>query len=232
MAMTLYELAGRDDRRFSPHCWRIWLALAHKGLEATAHPVLFTGMDAIAGVGDGLVPVLDDDGHRVGDSWAIAAYLEDRYPDRPSLFGDGAAARGLAQFVNLWTSGGLQLALFPCLAKDIHDHADPADQAYFRASREKRLGCSLEDAQAGREARREHLDRTLLPLRSLLKRQPWVSGDQPMYADYIVFSAFQWARMVSGWQFLAGDDDPIRSWQRRVGGLFGGLADAVPHYWE
>ena len=50
-----------------------------------------------------------------------------------------------------------------------------------------------------------------------------------MYADYIVFSAFQWARMVSGWRFLA-DDDPIRDWRRRVGGLFDGLADAVPHY--
>lgn len=230
MSMILYELAGVDDRRFSPHCWRTRLALAHKGLEAVERPLLFTDMAAIAEVGEGLVPVLDDDGYRVGDSWAIAEYLEERYPDRPSLFGDAATGRGLAQFVNMWSSGGLQLALFPCLAKDIHDHADPADRDYFRRSREKRLGCSLEQAHDGRDARREHIDRTLTPLRALLKRQPWVSGEQPMYADYIVFSAFQWARMVSDWRFLGGDDDPVRAWRSRVGALFGGLADAVPHY--
>jgi hypothetical protein len=33
MAFMLYDLAGEDaDRRFSPYCWRILLAQAHKEL--------------------------------------------------------------------------------------------------------------------------------------------------------------------------------------------------------
>jgi Glutathione S-transferase, N-terminal domain len=33
MGMQLYDLAGADlERRFSPYCWRIKLALMHKGL--------------------------------------------------------------------------------------------------------------------------------------------------------------------------------------------------------
>ena len=36
MAITLYDLCGRDERlRFSPYCWRVRMALAHKGLDYT-----------------------------------------------------------------------------------------------------------------------------------------------------------------------------------------------------
>jgi glutathione S-transferase len=227
MPKTLYELVGRDGRRFSPHCWRARLALAHKGLEAASEPWLFTEKHLIEDAG-GQVPVLDDEGRRVGDSWAIAEYLEDAYPDRRSLFGC-PAGRGLAHFVGMWTSGGLQLALFPCLAKDIHDHADPADQPYFRESREKRLGCTLEEAQEARDGHLPEIERTLVPLRAHLKRQPWIAGERPMYADYVVFGAFQWARTVSDWTFLR-DEDPIRDWRARVAGLFDGLADREPCY--
>ena len=42
MAIELYDLAGaEDDRRFSPYCWRIKLALAHKGLEFETIPWRF-----------------------------------------------------------------------------------------------------------------------------------------------------------------------------------------------
>jgi glutathione S-transferase len=31
MAIQLYDLAGaEDDRRFSPYCWRVKMALQHK----------------------------------------------------------------------------------------------------------------------------------------------------------------------------------------------------------
>lgn len=33
------------------------------------------------------VPVIEDDGKVVNDSFAIAQYLESKYADRPSLFG-------------------------------------------------------------------------------------------------------------------------------------------------
>ena len=84
MTIKLYELAAaEDDRRFSPYCWRIRMALAHKGLAVETIPWRFTEKEAIAFSGSGTVPVLvdgrrtaKDDARVVADSWAIAQYLD------------------------------------------------------------------------------------------------------------------------------------------------------------
>ena len=61
MSLRMYDLAGADPAvRFSPYCWRIKMALAHKGLEAETIPWRFTEKDRIAFSGQGLVPVLQD----------------------------------------------------------------------------------------------------------------------------------------------------------------------------
>src|SRR6185436_6817693 len=86
MSRKLYDLAGADPaRRFSPYCWRTKLALAHKGLGVETVPWRFTEKDVIAFSGSKLVPVLVDGDCTVYDSWTIANYLEDTYPDAPSL---------------------------------------------------------------------------------------------------------------------------------------------------
>ena len=95
MAITLWDLAGEEeDRRFSPYCWRVKMALAHKGLKAETLPWRFTDTDKIAFSGQGLVPVLQDGDQVVHDSWAIAEHLEGKYPAKP-LF-DSAQAKSLA----------------------------------------------------------------------------------------------------------------------------------------
>lgn len=89
MAYKLYDLAGaEDDRRFSPYCGRVKMALRHKALGAEEIAWRFTEKDAIAFSGQKSVPVLIDGGATVTDSWEIARYLERRYPDRPRLFAD------------------------------------------------------------------------------------------------------------------------------------------------
>ena len=75
MRIKLYELAGKDDRRFSPYCWRTRMALEHKGLEYETIPVRFTDKDAIAFSGQERVPVIRDGSNVISDSWAIAEYL-------------------------------------------------------------------------------------------------------------------------------------------------------------
>src|SRR5271157_2025590 len=100
--LQLYDLAGaEEDRRFSPYCWRIRMALAHKGLEVETIPWRFTEKQAIARSDQGRVPVLVDGERWVSDSWTIANYLEDTHPDRPSLFG-GPAGRALSHFHANW----------------------------------------------------------------------------------------------------------------------------------
>ncbi len=66
--LTLYELAAADRAvRFSPHCWKIRMALAHKGLEAETIPWLFTEKELIAFSGSRTVPVLIHDQSALGD---------------------------------------------------------------------------------------------------------------------------------------------------------------------
>lgn len=48
MAIQLYDLCGKDDRRFSPYCWRTKLALKHKGLDFETVPWRMTEKDRIA----------------------------------------------------------------------------------------------------------------------------------------------------------------------------------------
>lgn len=228
MALTLFELTGADDRRFSPYCWRTRMALAHKELEAEIIPCKFTDKALIAFSGQERVPVLRDGDTTVADSWRIACYLEDAYPDRPSLFG-GAIGRGEARFINAWTDQTLHARLIRLIVKDILDHACPEDRAYFRDSREKRFGATLEEIQAPRDENRKAFNAALAPLRGVVEEQSFVCGDMPAYGDYIVFGAFQWSRGISPYQIIDGND-PVHAWRERMLDLFDGLARGVTAY--
>ena len=229
MSLKLYELAGADDRRFSPYCWRARMALAHKGLEAEFVPVCFTDKDKIAFSKQDKVPVLVDGETVVFDSFQIACYLDETYPDRPSLFG-GAVGRAEARFINQWVAT-VHGPLLGLVVEDIRDHVDPKDRTYFTESRTKRLGAPLEDIQAGREARLPEFRASLAPFRALLAEQPYMCGETPAFGDYILFGAFQWARVISPFHLLERDD-PVYAWRRRVLDLFDGLAESVTAYAE
>ena len=227
--MKLYDLAGAEaDRRFSPYCWRIKMALAHKGLEYETIPWRFTDKDVIAFSGQGLVPVLIDGDREVHDSWTIAEYLEQRYADRPSLFG-GVAGRALSLFHASWANGFLQPAMMKFVVLDIWKHADTKDKAYFRESREKRLGMTLEAAVANRDNDVASFRESLLPLRLALRAQPFLGGDRPLYADYAIFGSFQWCRCISDYELLAADD-PVYSWRGRLLDLYGSLGAKAKGY--
>jgi glutathione S-transferase len=211
MALTLYDLAGADpDRRFSPYCWRIRLALAHKQLPVETIPWRFTDKDVIAFSGQGRVPVLVDADEALAGSWKIANYLEQKYPDR-SLF-DGPVGVALTRFVESWTDSILLPGLVPLILGDVFAHLHEKDRAYFRASRQQRLGMTLEAACADRDKRVIGFRQSLEPLRATLKMQPFLSGEEPNYADYIVFGGFMWARSTSPFKLLE-KGDPVALWR-------------------
>jgi glutathione S-transferase len=225
MGIVMYDLAGADEkRRFSPYCWRIHMALKHKGLPFEAKPWRFTEKDTIAFANSTTVPVIVDGDRNVADSWKIAEYLEERYPDRP-LFGGGG--KGHARFIKHWVEGTLLPPLLRILVADIHKRIAPKDQEYFRTSREKRFGQTLEAYSAGRDQAREQIRQALTPLRRLLADQPFLDGGEPAFGDYMVFGAFQWARGTSPY-FLLADDDPVAAWRERMLSLYDGYARSFP----
>jgi len=225
MSIVMHDLAGADpDVRFSPYCWRIRFALAHKGLPVETIPWRFTETEVIAFSGQGKVPVIRDRETVVYDSWSIAEYLEDQHP-APALFG-GAVGKAHAQFVNAWADGVLVGGIARFIVRDLLDVIDPKDRDYFRKSREARFGASLEAIQAGREDRLAAFRDLLLPIRLVLRRQDWLGGAAPSYADHIIAGTLMWPRCASRFALLE-DTDRVARWFDRVLDLYGGLGRAA-----
>ena len=229
MGLQLYDLAGAEsERRFSPYCWRTKLALMHKGLPFDTLPWRFSEKNVIAFSGQGRVPVLVDGDRVVSDSWTIATYLEDAYADRPSLFG-GDGGRAVTRFVNSWADGVLVGGILRLVVTDIFAHLDERDRAYFRQTREQRLGAALETISADRETNVLAFRKTLEPIRAVLAAQPYLGGEMPAYADYAVFGCFQWARCISPFPLLL-KDDAMWAWRDRLLSAFDGFAGKALGY--
>ena len=227
--ITLFDLAGaEDDRRFSPYCWRVKMALKHKGLDFETVPWRFTDKDAIEFARSTTVPVIKDGSTVVADSWNIAVYLDEAYPQRPGLFAN-VESRALAEFFAHWVVRGPQAAVFKVILLDIFERIHEKDKAYFRASREKRFGMTLEQYAGDRNAALAAFRGALDPVRPGLVQHPFVSGHGPGYADYTLFGLFQWARCMSPTRLLE-PDDPVFAWRERMLDLFGAFAREAKGY--
>ena len=224
--IELWELKGKDDRRYSLFSWRTRMALRHKGLEFVSHPVAMSDKAAIAFSGGKTVPIIKDGEAIVRDSWKIAEYLEEKFTDRPTLFG-GAIGRGVTQAFNTWVDRALVPLAMPVIVADVHERVDPADDTYFRQQFEGFLKCTLEESRSRRPQAVERLSRALEPMQATLKRQAFVCGAAPAYADYILFSVFQWMRVTSP-QDIFNSSDPLFGWRSRMLDLYDGFARKVP----
>lgn len=225
MAIVLYDLVGAD-RYFSPFCWRIRWALAHKGLDVEIRPTRFTEIKEICGGGHKLVPVIDDGGKIVANSIDIALYLDETYPDAPTLL-PGPLAQ--TKFIENWSQAVVHPGLVRMVVNDIHDHLTPEDQPFFRETREKRFGMPLDQVQADRDERIDAFRASLAPLRVTLEENDFLGGDTPVFADYIVAGAFQWARVISPFKLLAADD-PVHAWFARCLDLYDEMGGRMAGY--
>lgn len=227
MTILLYDLVATDTSRpYSPHCWKARMALAHKGLDCRTVPTRFTDVPAVEGGISKTIPVIRDGERVVADSFAIALYLEDAYPDRPTLFG-GDGGKAMARFIERWSQTQLHPFLGSAALMEIYRQQDAENAAYFRESREVRYGKTLEAVDAERDWHRDAFRKKFEPLRSMLDTQPFIGGASPLYPDYIVFGALQWARVTSTYEFLE-PGDPVLAWFERCLDLHGGIGRAVP----
>lgn len=226
MQKILYGLCGIEtDRQFSPHVWKAIMALKHKGLDFELRPVPFTEISGIEGGISKTVPVLRDGDNLISDSFNIALYLDEAYPDRPGLFG-GDGGKGMARLVEGYSQTIVHPAITSIVLMDIYQMLAPADRAYFRKSREARFGQTLEELAENRFADHRAFPPKLQPIRHTLRFQPWIGGEHPLFADFILFGALQWARIVSPMQLLE-EGDPVQEWFERCLDLYDGVGRSV-----
>src|SRR5215472_3232461 len=107
MALIFHERVGLNGRRISPFSWRIRYAFAHKSLQPTVVPTRFADVERIRRLSSQqFVPIIEHDYTVIHDSWSIACYLEDTFPNAPTLFG-GNAGRGAARMLTIWSDSVL-----------------------------------------------------------------------------------------------------------------------------
>jgi len=222
--MILYELDAINEQYFSPYTWRIIMSLHHKGLylDTKRVQVKFSDKSLISHKGFKTVPVLEDGDIWTGESLKIAKYLEEAYPDKPSLFG-GKEQMELTSIINNMLDPKILSILARIIVADVYKVLQPDDKNYFRETREKMLNKKIEDIDIESKKYITFLQKELNPFRRIIKDNNYFTGDKPMYCDYLLFGFFMWARNTSSKQIL-DRDDLLWHWRDRMLNLFDGFA--------
>jgi glutathione S-transferase len=227
--IQLYDLATKyPNIRFSPFCWRIKYALAHKELSWEEIPIrALTEKNLLPTPNEGKVPVLVDDDQVVFDSWDIALYLEEKYPDQ--LLFDSSESRAQSLFVKNWTEAVLHILVSRMGILDFYETQTKDDQKVFRETRESRFGVVLEDWGSDPQGARVDFLKALEPLRQTLRSQKFMGGRTPNFSDYIMVGIFQWMRCGSRLKVFEESDD-VFDYQERLLDLYDGLGRSSPPY--
>lgn len=221
MSRVLYDLAlGDTQLRPSPYCWTIKFALLHKGLPFETKAVPFADKARYPDPEYGKVPVLVDNDEMIRDSAVITQWLDRKYPTSPLVA--TKAERAAADFLAAWLAGSLYPALTPYLTLRILTLAADADKEYFRQSREKRFGKTLEALAATPDVA-ARVEAALAVLAPPLTTHRYLGGAAPNLADYIVMGPFMWQRVVTTTDFYQAPA-PVAQWRERMLDLFDGYA--------
>lgn len=211
--IELYSLCAADGiRHYSPHVWKVILALKHKGLDFTLKPVSFSDIPKIAGGGFTNVPVLDDNGRLEDDSFKIAKFLDQEY-NGAKLF-PIKEQETLARMVEHHCNTVLNPRLSVIVVRQMHDMMSPADQAHFRSTRQRRFAAGIEELETRSAAELAQFPEKLSLMRTILSEQPWIAGSTPAFADHILFSSLQWHRVCTASSLMLFDD-PVEQWFQR-----------------
>jgi glutathione S-transferase len=218
--IKLYDLVLKNGLTLSPFVWRTKLAIMHKGFDIDAVPTPYAKIKTIADGKQTRLPVIEDDGKVIPDSFDIAVYLDTTYPDRPKLF-NSQGERNYMRFLDQWMFANVVRHLFGCFVLDQVEHSCPEDVDYIRESRQNWFfqGRKLEYVVKDREERIPEIRKSLDPIREHLKNTKWFAGDAPNQLDFMMLSHFLWAGSIGTMPFLA-KTDPLWDWLNRAADVY------------
>jgi glutathione S-transferase len=169
MAIDLYWGSG------SAYCWRVLLALEHKGLEYRSHMLKFDQQEhqapqMLAMNPRGQLPVLRDGEYVVFESVAILYYLDRRYPE-PAIFGRSAEEGGVIMRVICEYQAYAEPSLMQIVGQLLYRRA-PA------------LGEGMAEAMSAAMHRVASEARTI---ERRLAQSDWVVGEKFSAADVVIY---------------------------------------------
>ena len=200
---------------FSTNVERVALALAHKGLEVQSVVIDYSDRTQVEEVsGQGLVPVIDDDGEVVFDSLRILRHLEDRYPD-PPLFPADPTRRAEVDVFLEWFAGSWKTAP-DTIEMELEmigelEHEEPDRQL----------------VEAAAERMRDSLDL----FESLLSERDFLMDERVSAADFAAYPFLKYGigrdpeddelyHRILGTHLELGDGHPkLRAWAERIAAM-------------
>ncbi|KXJ96145.1 hypothetical protein Micbo1qcDRAFT_158354 [Microdochium bolleyi] len=202
---VLYDLASKSGSTWSLNPWKTRFCLNYKQLEYRTvwleYPDLKPSLKPFFAKELDLYTaptVAFPDGEHVMDSWDIAKKLEEVHPE-PSLHLD-APYVAKVQDIMPKIMGNLKTIVSVQVPKNL---LNDAGQAYWRQTREERIGMTLEKAETEHSGidRWEKAASDIKQVSAWLKENegPFFLGSEPSFAD------FQWAGFLLFWQRVSSE---------------------------
>lgn len=169
--------------------------------------------------------IMDPNTNRfITDSFAIAQYLDEQYPDTPKVLPHGTAALNYV-FQTAFsdaTRGTIKLGMFKGAQM-----LNPESKEYYIRTRAEQFGAPWEQF-APPEKRKEQWNELRAACDTadgwyVKSSGQFILGDAPCYADFMVAGRFKWIQNCSEEQEWEG----VKSWN---GGRWGKLVEATDKY--
>jgi hypothetical protein len=117
----------------------------------------------------------------------------------------------MARFFDSWFGTQVLPRMFRSCVLEFFESVRPGEQAYFRKTRERLFGQSLEAVAADAQLNIAEMREALVPMRIALSRMPYLGGKTPNYADHIAWAAFVGFAPIVKKPLLARDDT-LHAW--------------------
>ena len=215
--ITLYELAGKNDLRFSPPCWNVKLCLLYKNIDFETVAVGFSEKNKILFSNQQLVPVLKhQDGH-ISDSWQIINWIYEKY-ENPKLFVNETSNK-FSHFLYLSTLRLILPILFKIIAHELPNILEGDDLDHYIVTREERIKGPITKFVPVISDSIKKFRNLINPMRSLIKKNGFISGSNPGIEDFIFFGKFKWVYTCSSCNLLDKEDE-IFQWYKKINQIF------------
>ncbi|KAI8637282.1 hypothetical protein BD408DRAFT_424789 [Parasitella parasitica] len=163
------------------------------------------------------VPIIVHNDKPVVDSWDIAVYLEEQFPNNPSLFHGNTA---LHKFFLHYSDKCINSSVYRIVLLDIHaSTGDEKLQDWFRKDRESSMrGKSLEQFAGDVKDNVAKLKTGIALVSSHFAGYPYLTGDKPGWADVVLLShlTFLVALKPEIFETAVLSDERIRAWWNRT----------------
>jgi glutathione S-transferase len=198
MTIKYYALTGKNPNLFwSVNPWKTRMCLNLKGLKYDSIPLTFIQIhqvlpEILKKKNGCTVPVLDDDGTIIQDSFKIAEYLDEKYP-KPSIFNNN---KPLHEFMYNWITTNINRPLLCLIIPDIVNIIDDESRDYFVETRTKMFG-DFNILVKNNDSNMEIAQKSLSLILNILEKYKFISGEAIGWTDISLASILYMTQLVN-----------------------------------